>query len=546
MRLAAVRPVLLPLTITSLPRPKFAGFIRLAGLRLMACLSVAMAVVAPWVRADDVISTAVNSETAKIVLSGLTVTYDGAVKAPTVTTSPAGLPTVVTYDGHTETPVNAGTYRVSVTIADPLYHGTASANFTIEKATPIVTWHEPHPITYGVALTSEQLDAVADVPGTFTYAPGIGTVLDAGPQRLLSVTFTPADAANYNAVATATTIAVSKALAFVALGNLTQPYDSTPATVSARTIPANLKVDLFYDAKREAPVFPGRYSVAATVDDPNYVGSAFDTFSLTVTALVRHAPRLQGGIDGSLEVLGGEDVKLSGRAWIAGDLLLPGTPSLDLHGLPMAAGTYDAGQTEEPRDYTVALGGTSVVRYVVREIEPLEMPVVAMPLPPSGTRDVTLGGEDLAAGDFTSIRDLTVDENVGEVIVPSGVYGALTVERGNTLVLGHPGGSGPDVYHLRSLTLRRGARLEIDGPVLIVLADGASIAGLAGNADRPEWLTIAVAAGGVTVGADSSLYGYIVAPVGEVVINRRALVTGEVISDRLTINPDGVLAEPRG
>ena len=64
------------------------------------------------------------------------------------------------------------------------------------KTTPVITWAAPSAVTYGTALSSTQLDATANVPGTFVYTPAAGTVLNAGSQTL-SVTFTPTDTTNY-------------------------------------------------------------------------------------------------------------------------------------------------------------------------------------------------------------------------------------------------------------------------------------------------------------------------------------------------------------
>ena len=47
--------------------------------------------------------------------------------------------------------------------------------------------------------------------GTFAYTPAAGTVLDAGAAQTLSVTFTPADAANYTNATKAVAINVLKA-----------------------------------------------------------------------------------------------------------------------------------------------------------------------------------------------------------------------------------------------------------------------------------------------------------------------------------------------
>jgi hypothetical protein len=42
--------------------------------------------------------------------------------------------------------------------------------------------------------------AGSDIPGTFTYTPGIGTKLNLGNNQYLKVDFTPTDDGNYNSV----------------------------------------------------------------------------------------------------------------------------------------------------------------------------------------------------------------------------------------------------------------------------------------------------------------------------------------------------------
>ncbi len=91
----------------------------------------------------------------------------------------------------------------------------ASANsmvtVTVTQATPTIIWDNPAPIVYGTALGSNQLDANASVPGTFTYTPAAGTILTAGSGKALSVSFTPADTADYTTATATATINVSKA-----------------------------------------------------------------------------------------------------------------------------------------------------------------------------------------------------------------------------------------------------------------------------------------------------------------------------------------------
>ena len=99
--------------------------------------------------------------------------------------------------------INAGSYPTAVgaTFAGDANHAASSSTgaLTVSKATPVITWSNPANITPGTPLSSTQLNATANVPGTFQYAPPAGTILTAGTHQL-STTFTPADAVNYNSL----------------------------------------------------------------------------------------------------------------------------------------------------------------------------------------------------------------------------------------------------------------------------------------------------------------------------------------------------------
>ncbi len=66
------------------------------------------------------------------------------------------------------------------------------------KNDPVITWANPADITYGTLLSTTQLNAAADVSGSFIYTPAIGTKLDEGASQDLKVDFKPTDAAAYN------------------------------------------------------------------------------------------------------------------------------------------------------------------------------------------------------------------------------------------------------------------------------------------------------------------------------------------------------------
>lgn len=69
---------------------------------------------------------------------------------------------------------------------------------SLSKKDPIITWANPADISFGTPLSVEQLNATADVPGTFIYTPALETILSAGANQDLVVDFTPADATTYN------------------------------------------------------------------------------------------------------------------------------------------------------------------------------------------------------------------------------------------------------------------------------------------------------------------------------------------------------------
>ncbi len=81
-----------------------------------------------------------------------------------------------------------------------------------------VTWGTPSDIVYGTALSGVQLDATANVPGTFNYSPPLGTVLPAGQNQTLSVTFSPSDTGDYSPVVHTVFINVDQAPLVITAG----------------------------------------------------------------------------------------------------------------------------------------------------------------------------------------------------------------------------------------------------------------------------------------------------------------------------------------
>ncbi len=114
------------------------------------------------------------------------------------------------YDPPAGTVLPVGTHELSVTLTP--YSGnyassSASVYVTVAAGITTLTWSNPSSIYNGTALSSTQLNAVANVPGTFTYTPVAGTVLGVGTHTL-HVDFTPTDSENYDSASRDVSITV--------------------------------------------------------------------------------------------------------------------------------------------------------------------------------------------------------------------------------------------------------------------------------------------------------------------------------------------------
>ena len=86
-------------------------------------------------------------------------------------------------------------FRVVVTnSAGAVTSSIASVSITLLTAN--LTWPNPAAINYGVSLSGTQLNATANIPGTFVYNPAAGTVLSGG-NHTLNVLFTPQDPSRF-------------------------------------------------------------------------------------------------------------------------------------------------------------------------------------------------------------------------------------------------------------------------------------------------------------------------------------------------------------
>jgi hypothetical protein len=192
----------------------------------------------------------------------------------------------------TNSPVE--TYAIVPSLVDPSNRQTnytvslINGTLTITQAMPVITWTNPALIIYGAALTTNQLNATASVPGAFAYNPTNGTVLNTGTNTL-SVIFTPADTGDYISVTNTVSLVVSPAALTVTAANTNRAYGQPnplfTGTFVGVTNGDNITAAYSCSADTNSPV--GTYAIEPSLVDPsdrqtNYAVSLLNG-TLTVT-----------------------------------------------------------------------------------------------------------------------------------------------------------------------------------------------------------------------------------------------------------------------
>ncbi|MFZ5698472.1 MAG: Ig-like domain-containing protein, partial [Pseudomonadota bacterium] len=203
--------------------------------------------------------------------------------------------------------------------------------------------------------------------------------------------------------------------------------------------------------------------------------------------------------------------------------------------------TLDGTGAPTPTNHKVTLNGGASLGHVVRRTDSITLPTVTAPPQPTGTRSVSLNNAGQSPGDFATLKNLTLNSNVGQIVVPPGAYGNFNANAGSGFTLGVAGATTPAVYDFQNLTLNSNSSFTVIGPVIVTVDGGFSTNADLGNADHPEWLKLRIAGGGLSINGNRSVYAHLEAPDGTLTLNGGAQFIGAVASDRLIINGNAVL-----
>lgn len=126
--------------------------------------------------------------------------------AAAVDANGVAIPGTFAYTPAVGTILDAGAKTLSVTFTPTdllsFLPATTTVTLTVTQAAPVLTWATPASIAYGIPLSATQLNAAVvgvtgtALPGTYTYTPATGSVLNPGAQTL-AVSFVPTNAVDY-------------------------------------------------------------------------------------------------------------------------------------------------------------------------------------------------------------------------------------------------------------------------------------------------------------------------------------------------------------
>ena len=262
------------------------------------------------------------------------VTYDGARHGAAVAV--AGLDTSaysVAYRGIDGTsygptalePCDSGNYRVTVKVTDPNYQGKKSAEFSIAKASQVITGTTSYSGVYGgdpivfnnVAQTPVSFELVDsdDDASPVSIKGRCATVKAAGTARV--VAHAKASRNYLAAEDVELTVSVAPAQLLVKVDDAErfegQENPEFTSSLVSRCDTSDVKVTYFCSANKKSPA--GEYQIDAAVADPNF-DVAVDPGTLTVKKKPEHykvtAKAVNGSVDNALvSVVEGGDATLS-------------------------------------------------------------------------------------------------------------------------------------------------------------------------------------------------------------------------------------------
>jgi len=128
----------------------------------------------------------INPASATVTLNNLSQIYDRTGKVVSAATVPPGLAVVISYDGTSLIPTNAGNYAVEASVLDSNYTGTASGTLTVTKASaaiflnPLLQIYDGTGKSVSASTIPSGLAVILSYGGSASVPTNLGTYLLTG------------------------------------------------------------------------------------------------------------------------------------------------------------------------------------------------------------------------------------------------------------------------------------------------------------------------------------------------------------------------------
>ncbi|MBI4852374.1 MAG: hypothetical protein HY819_11310 [Acidobacteria bacterium] len=259
--------------------------------------------------------------------------------------------------------------------------------------------------------------------------------------------------------------------------------------------------------------------------------------------ITRHSPNLNGNrVEGAIRVLEGESFSINSNTVVTGNIYVAGTPNININagGNSTYRGTIAGTGSSNPTGYSINLNSNTTLNHIITKTDPIVINNLGNVAPPQGNRDVTLT-KNQSPGDFSTIRNLTLNSSYGLLAVPPGSYGQITSNSNSGFILGVDNQS--TTYNLQGLNLNSSTEIQVKGSVTLNIQNTVNLSSnvKVGNASSPVSLSLNISNGGVTLNSNTEVYGAIKAPLGTVNLNSNSKLTGLLICDRANLNANSLL-----
>jgi subtilisin-like proprotein convertase family protein len=227
---------------------------------------------------------------------------------------------------------------------------------------PSITWTNPAAIIYGTALGPDQLNASANVPGTFVYNPPAGTLMTVGNNQPLSVTFLPDDTNNYSMTSDGALLTVLPEPLTVSADGQFRVYGATnpPLTGTLTGVQNGDPITAVFQTAADTNSPVGAYPITPTLQDPN--GKLGNYVVSYVTGTLGVGPALLGvtAVNRS-RIYGATNPVFTAiySGFVNGESLA----SSDVAGAPLLDNSADSNSPVGTYDITIGLGSLTSTNY---------------------------------------------------------------------------------------------------------------------------------------------------------------------------------------